>query len=92
MDFDQLHVRRGIRLAAGLLVAMGLTLIPAAVRAQTADSASAPAFTDEISEPPAADWSRIDDAAPDSAGQVLELPQVVAADETADDSAATTMD
>jgi hypothetical protein len=62
-------------------------MAPIALHAQTDESEPAPAFSDEISEPSTPDWSRIDDS-PDSTGQVLELPQVVAVDGTSADATA----
>jgi hypothetical protein len=82
MDFSRLNGRRAISLAAALLLVTAAA--PLAANAQADDSASA--LTDDISEPATADWGRIDDASPDSSGQVLELPQVVDPDESSADA------
>ncbi|HLW72143.1 MAG TPA: hypothetical protein VKS22_16150 [Candidatus Binataceae bacterium] len=84
MDFNQLHNRRGISLAAALLLITAV--IPLALRAQTDDPDSTPALTEGISEAATPDWSRVDDSSPDSSGQVLELPQVIDPGESSADA------
>jgi hypothetical protein len=82
MDFSHLNSGCAVTLAAAFLLVAAAT--PVAVHAQTDDSASA--LTDDTSEPTTPDWDRIDDPAPDSSGQVLELPQVVTLDESSVDA------